>query len=123
MDAMLLRRIVETLPRFAYRFGNEIELHAGIEQVLKAEQVAFTREHVAGPQDRFDFLLETGIVIEAKVQGSLTKALPQVQRYAAREDVSAVVLVTTRFWGRNALKLDKLHGKPFRLVHLRGAAF
>ena len=123
LDTMLLRRLVETLPRFAYRFGNEAELQAGIAQVLTAQAIGHEREHVAGPQDRFDFLVPPGIVIEAKVQGSLAKALPQIKRYAARDDVAAVVLVTTRFWGRAAPQLGDLHGKPVRIVHLRGASF
>lgn len=122
-DLMLLRRLTELLPRYAYRYGNEIELHQGIAEVLTHAQISFEREYVAGPDDRFDFLVEPGIVIEAKVKGSLSKALPQIRRYAARGEVAAVVLVTTRFWGGWGGALTELHGKPVRIVQLRGAAF
>lgn len=122
---MLLRRVVELLPRFAYRFTNEIALHDGMAEVLTGAGIAFEREHVAGPKDRFDFLLPPGLVIEAKVKGSFSEALRQVDRYAARDDVLAVALVTSRFWGRTpALRQNaELHSKPFRMVCLRGASF
>lgn len=121
---MLLRRVLETLPRFAYRFSNEVELHTAMAGVLDAAGIAYTREFVAGPQDRFDFLLDSGIVIEAKVKGSLSPALAQCARYLAREDVSVVVLVTTRYWGRVAPEYRTKSGdKPIHTIQLRGAAF
>ena len=122
LDAMLLRRVVELLPRFSYRFADEIGLHEGIEHVLTGAGIAFDREYVAGPQDRFDFLIPSGIVVEAKIKGSLPQALRQIARYAARDDVAAVVLVTTRFWGAGSLP-SAIHGKPVHLVKLRGGAF
>lgn len=123
MSAMILRSVVETLPRFSYRFSNEIALHEGMAQALTSAGIAFEREVVAGPKDRFDFLVAPGIVIEAKIQGSLAKALQQVDRYAARADVTAVVLVTTRFWGTTSAGIDQLHGKPVHIIKLTGAAF
>lgn len=125
MNDMLLRRIMTLLPRFAYRFSDEASLHAGIGHVLSEAGIAFEREYIAGPQDRFDFLCPPGIVIEAKIHGSISPALAQCARYAAREDVSAVVLATSRAWGR-APKLASnatLHGKPMRVIHLRGQSF
>lgn len=122
LDAMLLRRLVELLPRFSYRFADEIGLHEGIAQVLSNAGIAFEREHVGGPQDRFDFLIPVGIVIEVKTKGSLSEALRQIARYAARPDVAAVILVTTRFWGAGCLPAA-IHGKPIHMVKLRGGAF
>jgi len=119
---MLLRCVVELLPRFAYRFSSEAILHKGMAQVLADAGIEFEHELVAGPKDRFDFLLPGGIVIEAKVRGSMSAALEQLRRYAARDDVSAVVLVTTRYWGRAQL-VDELNGKPIRMVKLQGDAF
>ncbi|MEG0884907.1 MAG: hypothetical protein RSH52_27100 [Janthinobacterium sp.] len=123
MSAMILRSVAETLPRFAYRFANEVALHEGMAQVLTDAGIEFQREVVAGPKDRFDFLVAPGIVIEAKIKGSLSQALTQIARYAARPDVTAVVLVTTRFWGNAGAKVDQLHGKPLRIIKLTGASF
>lgn len=122
-SAMLLRRTVETLPRFAYHFGDELQLHQGIADVLDGAGIRYAREVVAGPRDRFDFLVDPGIVIEAKIKGSLSKALDQVKRYAARDDVMAVVLVTTRYWGLSQPDVLQMHGKPVHVVKLQGASF
>ncbi|MBY0238617.1 MAG: hypothetical protein K2X55_04820 [Burkholderiaceae bacterium] len=122
-SAMTLRRVVETLPRFAYRFADEVNLHEGMATVLEDHGIAYQREVVAGLRDRFDFLVEGGIVIEAKIKGSLSKALDQVKRYAARADVTAVVLVTTRFWGASQPQALQLHGKPVHVIKLQGASF
>jgi hypothetical protein len=120
-----LRRITQVLPDYAYSFGDEKQFHDGLEIALRGNGLPFTREYVAGPQDRFDFFCENGVVIEAKIKGSLSEALRQVDRYCQRDDVSAVVIVTTRLWGSTArLKPDaELHGKPVRLVAVRGQAF
>jgi hypothetical protein len=121
----LLQRIVTVLPTYAYSFGDEKRFHDGLATALFEDGIIFTREHVAGPQDRFDFLCEGGVVIEAKIKGSLSEALRQVDRYCQRDDVSAVVIVTTRLWAATRqLKQDaKLHGKPIRLVAVKGQAF
>lgn len=123
MSALVLNGLVSTLTRFAYRFGNEIELHEAMAQVLEQAGFEFEREVVAGPRDRFDFLVPNGIVIEAKIKGSLSKALEQIDRYAARQDVKAIVLVTTRFWGNVGTSIQQLHGKPVRIVKIVGASF
>lgn len=123
IDKMLLRRIVEELPRYAYRYSTEIELHVAMCEVLTRAGIAFQREVVAGPRDRFDFLVLPGIVIEAKIKGSMSQALAQVDRYAARSDVSAVVLVATRFWAAGQAKDFTLHSKPVCIIKLQGASF
>jgi hypothetical protein len=123
-DALLLRRVLETLPRFSYRFSNEAELHKAMALVLDGAGIEYEHEHAAGPEDRFDFLLDSGIVIEAKVKGSITPALSQCARYLNREDVSAVVLTTTRYWGRTLpIYHTKDGGKPIHTIQLRGASF
>lgn len=120
---LMLRCVVETLQRYRYRFSSEVSLHDGMAQALTEGRIAFKREFVAGPQDRFDFLVEPGIVIEAKIKGSLSTALHQVDRYAARDDVRAIVIATTRFWSGTLVQNPTLRGKPLRAVKLNGASF
>lgn len=122
IETALFSRIAELLPRYAYRFTDEISLHEAIAHVLTGARIAHQREFVAGPADRFDFLIEPGIVIEAKIKGSLPTALRQIARYAARDDVTGIVLVSTRFWGNVAMP-ESINGKPTRLVRLRGDSF
>jgi hypothetical protein len=118
---MLIRTVVETLPRYRYRFADEKALHDGIAEALTGAGLAFERESVAGPRDRFDFLLPDGVVIEVKVDGSAGDAVRQVARYCARDDVSAVVLATTKGW--QVPSCLELHGKPIRVINLKGASF
>ncbi len=120
-NPLILRRVLETLPRFRYQMTDEAQLHAGIARVLADAGLPFEHEHVAGPQDRFDFLVDPGIVIEVKVKGSLPEALRQVGRYIGRDDVAAVVLATTRPWGKSTGYRAR-NGKPLHLLHLQGAA-
>lgn len=115
---------IDTILRgHAYQFGRESDLHSGMSQVLKSAGIEHQREVVAGPSDRFD-ILAGRIVIEAKIKGSMSQALLQCKRYAQREDVDAVILVTTRFWGRGPVShLNSIGGKPFIVSNLKGAAF
>lgn len=120
----LINRIVVALPRYGYRFSNEIVFQDGIAKVLNDEQIAFQREYVAGPADRFDFFIEGGVVIEAKIKGSFSQAARQVMRYAERDDVSAVILAATRYWAAAGQNFkDTYNGKPARLLKLSSVAF
>lgn len=125
MPSFVLNRIINLLPRFGYRFGDEKQLHDGIATVLGAENIGFVREAAAGPKDRFDFLCEDGVVIEAKIKGSFTEAINQIDRYMQNDAVAAVVLVTTRQWGTppRLRKDPRVRGKPVRFVTLRSQAF
>lgn len=125
MTDLLLRSIQLALPRFTYRFGSELEFQAGIAQVLTDAGVPFEREFVAGPGDRFDFLCAGRIVIEAKTRGAMQPALRQCVRYLERPDVSAVVLATTRHWGRVTPRelTTRATQKPIKVLSLRGASF
>lgn len=109
------KAIADLLPRYRYRFNTEVVLHEGISRALTNAGIAHKREHIAGPADRFDFLC-SDTVIEAKIKGSLAAALRQVGRYCSREDVAAVVLVSTRSW-RVASQLT-IAGKPVYVVKI-----
>lgn len=119
----VLELLAALLPRHAYRFDDEVGLHAAISELLDRTGVAYEHEVVAGPRDRFDFLCKGQVVIEAKIRGSLHVALRQCARYAARPDVSGVLLATTRFWGREMGTGVVLHRTPVRVVRLGGQAF
>lgn len=108
---------------YAYRFGSEIQLHEGMVQALTEAGLNFQREFIAGPNDRFDFLVEGGIVVEAKIKGSLSQALIQCKRYAERDDVTSVILATTRHWGNTPDDTLTVNGKTIRVIKLKGAAF
>jgi len=76
------------------------------------------REVRVGSADRIDFLLPGGLGVEVKINGSLSGLTRQVHRYAQREEISALIVVTTRH--RLAQLPDTMHGKPVRVVKVGG---
>lgn len=115
---MLTRRICVALPRYTYRFSNERDLQDGVAAVLTGEGIAFDREYIASKEDRFDFLCESGIVIEVKIDGGFADCARQVQRYCGLEVTRAVVIAAAKMWGRSIQNGIEIAGKPVRLVRL-----
>lgn len=115
---MLTRRICVLLPRYTYRFSTERELQDGVAAALTAEGIAFDREYIASKEDRFDFLCESGVVIEVKIDGSFADCARQVQRYCGLEVTRAVVIAAAKMWGRSIRNGIEIAGKPVRLVRL-----
>lgn len=106
----------------AYRFRavNEAELQRGIEAVLIEAGYTFTREKHLSRKDRPDFLLEDGVAVEVKIDGTLTAVMRQLSRYAEQATVTVIVLVTTR--ATQAVRIpQEFCGKPVRVVLLAGA--
>lgn len=120
--AIFLRRLASELPKYTYRFSDEKVLHDGIAKVLDTIGVTYQREHAANEKDRFDFLLEGGVVIEAKVEGTFPEAAQQIDRYLQLESVSAIAIVTSKRWEHRTLKRH-LRGKPFAVIQVKRAAF
>lgn len=119
----VIAAISAALQSYSYRFGREVDLHEGIAHALESHALPYQREYIAGPHDRFDFLVDGQVVIEAKIKGAMSGALIQCKRYAEHSDVAAVILVTTKQWGRTADSSLMVRGKPVRVIKLRGAAF
>jgi len=107
---------ISLIERHRFSFADERELQDGIAAVLAPLDVA--REVRFGPADRIDFLLPGGIGIEVKVDGSLPALTRQVHRYAQREEIAALVIVTSR--RRLADLPDAINGKPVRVVVVGG---
>ncbi|POZ80246.1 hypothetical protein [Burkholderia contaminans] len=105
----------DVLRPYRFRFVDERELQDGIEKVLAGSLRGYKREAVLGPADRPDFLLDDGVAIEVKVDGSLAELLRQVSRYASHDSVRAILVVGTPYW--IAKIPSEIGGKP--LVGLR----
>lgn len=111
--------IAEVLRAHRYQFAHEDGLQAGIAEALTAAGMPFRREVRLSATDRLDVMVH-GVGIEVKVAGSTDRVLGQLQRYAAREQVTDLVLVTTRARHR-ALPVE-VGGKPLAIVYLGGTA-
>lgn len=145
---LCLRRICLALQRYSYRAADEMQLHEGLARVLTEIGVSFEREYVPmapspepppappaeGPgwkqiamrkparaPDRFDFLCEGCIVLEAKVAGSLPEATRQIDRYCAHEEVHGVIVVSTRGWAGSQAFI--VRDKPVEIVHVMRRCF
>lgn len=110
--------IVQLIQGHRYQFCDERELQEGLAAVLGPVMPGLTREHVASPHDRLDFLLPGGVGIEVKVDGSLAAVTRQLHRYAQRDEITALLVVTSR--RRHARLPDVLNGKPVRVVVVGG---
>jgi len=94
----------------------EAEVVQALGEALTAVGIAYEREVTVAPRCRVDFLVEGGVAIEVKKGKPNTKSVAaQVRRYAAGEDVTAVVLVSERGL---VYHIDEAHGKPIRYVAL-----
>ena len=104
-----------------FHITSESALQIGIGTVLSGAGLTAVAEYVVG-KDRFDFFLpDPGLAIEVKIDGSLTEITRQLYRYAAHDEVEALMLLTTR---RQHDRLpSSMHGKPVRVEVVRAGAF
>lgn len=113
---MTVARISHLLSQHHFSCSDESQFQAGIEQVLVGAGIKFVREFRLSPSDRVDFMVDDGLAVEAKVQGSFSEVIRQLHRYAQHPEVREVLLVTTRSQHRHMP--TAMSGKPVHVVHL-----
>jgi hypothetical protein len=119
----LLRYVENVLPDYHYQFSDEASLQAAIAAVLTEHNIRFQREVHLGADDRPDFVLDHGVAIEVKVDGSMASAIRQAHRYCARPEITCVVLAASTRWAAMRPALQHGNGKPIVLIHLKRKAF
>lgn len=116
---LVLAHLSRLLASYLYRYGSEIQLHENLAKVLDEAGYRYTREHVLDARNRADFLVQGGIVIEVKVDGALSEALRQVDRYINLESVAGVILASTQRWAATPMTdRPAWKGKLFAMVRL-----
>lgn len=114
-----VRHVANTLTRFRYLFGSEVQLQEAVSEVLTAAGETVTREQILDRKNRADVMLPDGILVEVKVDGTLSSALRQCDRYSALSSVRGIVLASTVSWARRPLVArPRMGGKPFALAFL-----
>jgi hypothetical protein len=81
----------------AYRLdlSDEKRTQSQLAEVLTGAGIAFEREKRLSAGDIVDFLVGGGVALEVKLKGQRKMEIfRQLQRYAAHESVTALVLVT-----------------------------
>jgi len=102
--------LTAALNAVAFRFQDEVELQDGIAIALGRADIPHRREVVLSPKDRIDFMLNDGVGIEVKIDGSVSALTRQLIRYAKLPQISALLVVVS------AIRLSNLpsqiEGKP-----------
>ena len=97
---------------------DEYTLQRDIQTVLDQNRISYQKECLLAPRNRVDFLVEGGIAIEVKCgrqKPNLTRVLAQLHRYAASEQVCALLLLVER----NLVGVPKqIEGKPCKVLGL-----
>lgn len=112
-----MEQLQRLLCAHAYRFNDEKDLQAGIEQVLQTADIEYQREYQFDAHNRVDFVVD-GIVLEVKIKDSLTVAARQCYRYQRLPDVCGVMLLATPSWAKTCW-LPEQDGTPLMMVKLR----
>lgn len=113
-----MTELCRELGRRRYRYASEVELQDGIEIVLRDLGVSFERERRLSSAHRIDFLCESGVGIEVKLDGSLTDLVRQLHGYAQCPEVAQLVVVTSRL--RLSRLPEEISGKRVQVVALLG---
>lgn len=108
--------VVAAITTYRLNFGTEEQLHRGLAHLFELSGFAFTPEVVLAPGDRVDFMLDS-VAVEAKIEGSASSILRQLQRYAASPRVSELVLVTSKLQHARQFP-PTVGGKPLHLAVL-----
>lgn len=91
--------LAATLPQYRLAYGDEIRLHAQLEDVITRAlpDEPLVREHSLGAAGRIDFYLPAlRLGLEVKVKGGPSAVQRQLQRYLAARDIAQLVLITSR---------------------------
>lgn len=108
--------LTEALRGYRFRFTDEKELQDGVASVLSSSGMHYAREYRLTETDRPDFWIPAeGVAVEVKIKGSTSSVIRQLHRYAARPEVKAVVLVTSRM---RHIVPDRMCGKQISTVVL-----
>ena len=113
-----LGAIAAAISAVRIRLSSEDQAQADVEEALRRAGLDFEPQKVLSARDRIDVFCR-GVAVEIKVKGQRTAIMRQLDRYAALEDVKAVMLVSGIAWPFSG---GEIGGKPFRAVHL-GAAW
>ena len=96
-----LEQVLEALSLLrAPQAAQEADLQLAVERCLQDAGIVFHREAVLGKGARIDFLTEDGVGIELKKGRPVASGLKkQLLRYAAFDEIKAIVAVTQKTAG------------------------
>ena len=115
-----MEQVVALLSGYRIPQATERKLQDGIATLLAGAGIAFKREYRLTGRDKPDFLLLPDVCLEVEIEGAAADVERQLLRYAASEQVAALLLVTTR--RAHGVMPRVLMGKPLMTLCV-GSAF
>lgn len=112
--AMLAKRIAALIERTRIGVSTEMSAHKGVFDMLVSNNFPAESEVWISEQERIDIMVQS-VGIEVKVKGSKREIYRQLQRYAKRDQVRALVLATGVAWPTH---IREIEGKPFFVASL-----
>lgn len=118
-DALLFAEaVVKVIVGARADLSNEKATQAAIDGAFTRKGLPFVREYRLSSLDIPDFFAFDQVAVEVKIGGAKAAIYRQLRRYAAHEEVKALVLASNV-----AITLpETIDGKPLRLANL-GAAW
>ncbi len=110
------RQVREALARYRLPVSVELAMQDAVESALRGERLPFRREVKRGG-DRIDFLVGS-VGVELKVKGSASEVLRQLERYAAWDEITELLLVTSK--GAHRALPERVGGKVLLVYVPRG---
>ena len=104
---------------FGYNFSTEEEFQTGLAKALASGGVEFRREVILSKRDRIDFMIEDGVGIEVKIDGSISALTRQIFRYAELPEINGLLVVVSA--NRLANLPTEINGKPVHSVRIMRA--
>lgn len=101
---------VTAIMAFRINTGPERDIQEAVATILDGAGLKYVREFEMGKANRIDFLIDEGVGLEVKVQGSPSAVVRQLFRYAEREEIKAMVVVSTRV-RTTAILPERIRGK------------
>lgn len=110
-----MRDIVAEIESHPGLWSTEDDLQLHLQGMLSP--LGFEREYVLG-KDRYDFFrVSDGTVVEAKTRGSQVDLLRQLVRYASREHVKSIIVVSSRPYLVDGMP-ESISGKPIHVAKI-----
>lgn len=115
------KALLEAIRATRFHYTSEDDLQRGLAALLDQVGVQYEREFYLDAHSRLDFMIEGGLGIETKIDGSASELGYQILRYLQHESVKGMLVVTTRSSHRDLP--PALEGKPVWVVYLFTSAF
>jgi hypothetical protein len=95
---MTAQEIAAMLSRKRFTLATEKDVQAEIEAVLKSSVPEYRREVELDKKNEIDFMVGT-VGIEVKIKGAKSAIYKQLERYAALDEITELIFVTSKTVG------------------------